>query len=213
MKVYTQPSAATGEHHKSLRRTCLDQSDVRPRLIWSALGTLALAMSGCSNVTPDDYQGRAPAFEPEAFFNGSLTAHGVVKDFSGKAIRHFNADIIGCWSAGVGTLDEDFIFDDGEAQKRVWTLTPDGNQAYIGTAGDVVGEGRARWEGNAMFFDYTLRIELEGGPIDVRIDDRMYRVSENVVINESKMRKLGFGVGEILLTILRHPERPADCPS
>lgn len=213
MKVYTQPFAATGAHHQSLLRTSLNQSDVRPRLIWSLLGTLALAMPGCSNVTPDDYQGRAPAFEPEAFFNGSLTAHGVVKDFSGKAIRHFNADIIGCWSAGVGTLDEDFIFDDGEAQKRVWTLTPDGNQAYIGTAGDVVGEGRARWEGNAMFFDYTLRIELEDGPIDVRIDDRMYRVSENVVINESKMRKLGFGVGEILLTILRHPERPADCPS
>ena len=213
MKVYTQPFAATGAHHQSLLRTSLNQSDVRPRLIWSLLGTLALAMSGCSNVTPDDYQGGAPAFEPEAFFNGSLTAHGVVKDFSGKAIRHFNADIIGCWSAGVGTLDEDFIFDDGEAQKRVWTLTPDGNQAYIGTAGDVVGEGRARWEGNAMFFDYTLRIELEDGPIDVRIDDRMYRVSENVVINESKMRKLGFGVGEILLTILRHPERPADCPS
>ena len=213
MKVYTQPFAATGAHHQSLLRTFLDQSEVRPRLIWSLLGTLALAMPGCSNVTPDDYQGRAPAFEPEAFFNGSLTAHGVVKDFSGKAIRHFNADIIGCWSAGVGNLDEDFIFDDGEAQKRVWTLTPDGNQAYIGTAGDVVGEGRARWEGNAMFFDYTLRIELEDGPIDVRIDDRMYRVSENVVINESKMRKLGFGVGEILLTILRHPERPADCPS
>ena len=213
MKVYTQPFAATGAHHQSLLRTFLDQSDAGPRLIWSLLGTLALAMSGCSNVTPDDYQGRAPAFEPEAFFNGSLTAHGVVKDFSGKAIRHFNDDIIGCWSAGVGTLDEDFIFDDGEAQKRVWTLTPDGNQAYIGTAGDVVGEGRARWEGNAMFFDYTLRIELEDGPIDVRIDDRMYRVSENVVINESKMRKLGFGVGEILLTILRHPERAADCPS
>lgn len=213
MKVNTQPVAATGAHHQSLLRTFLDQSDAGPRLIWSLLGTLALAMSGCSNVTPDDYQGRAPAFEPEAFFNGSLTAHGVVKDFSGKAIRHFNADIIGCWSAGVGTLDEDFIFDDGEAQKRVWTLTPDGNQAYIGTAGDVVGEGRARWEGNAMFFDYTLRIELEDGPIDVRIDDRMYRVSENVVINESKMRKLGFGVGEILLTILRHPERAADCPS
>jgi hypothetical protein len=47
----------------------------------------------------------------------------------------------------------------------------------------------------------------------VKIDDRMYRVSENVVINESKMRKLGFGVGEILLTILRRPDRPADCPS
>ena len=64
-----------------------------------------------------------------------------------------------------------------------------------------------------MFLDYTVRIELENGPIDLKINYRMYRVSENVVINESKMRKLGFGVGEILLTILRHPERPADCPS
>ena len=41
-----------------------------------------------------------------------------------------------------------------------------------------------------MFLDYTLRIELENGPIDVRIDDRMYRVSDNIVINESKCASL-----------------------
>lgn len=213
MKVYTQTSAAAGSHYRSSLRTCTDQHNSRPWLIQSVIGILAIALAGCSSVTPDDYQGKTPAFEPESFFNGYLTAHGVVKDFSGKAIRHFNADIMGCWSAGVGTLDEDFIFDDGEKQKRVWTLTPDGNQTYIGTAGDVVGEGLARWQGNAMFLDYTLRIALDDRTIDVKIDDRMYRVSENVVINESKMRKLGFGIGEILLTILRHPERPADCPS
>ena len=64
-----------------------------------------------------------------------------------------------------------------------------------------------------MYLDYTLRIELDDGPIDVRIDDRMYRVSENVVINESKMRKFGFGVGEILLTIIKHPDDAVSCPS
>ena len=213
MKFYTQPSAAADRQPSSWLRTPPDRQGLRPRLIGSVLGGFILAMTGCSSVTPDDYQGRNPAFEPESFFNGALTAHGVVKDFSGKAIRHFSADITGCWDAGIGTLDEDFVFDDGETQKRIWTLTPDGNQSYVGTAGDVVGNGLARWQGNAMFLDYTLRIELEDGPIDVKIDDRMYRVSENVVINESKMRKLGFGVGEILLTIIRHPERPADCPS
>ncbi len=176
------------------------------------LGIL-LGLAACGSTSVDDYQAREPAFAPEAFFNGELTAHGVVKDFSGTAIRHFSADIVGCWSNGVGTLDENFIFDDGEQQKRIWTLTPNGNQTYIGTAGDVVGEGLARWQGNAMFLDYTLRIELEDGSIDVKIDDRMYRVSDNVVINESKMRKFGFGVGEILLTIIRHPDQAADCPS
>ena len=213
MKAYTRPSATTDNRDKPSLSTRPDRQSVRPRVMGSVLGALALALASCSSVTPDDYQGRSPAFEPESFFNGALTAHGVVKDFSGKAIRHFSADITGCWDEGVGTLDEDFVFDDGETQKRIWTLTPDGDQTYIGTAGDVVGEGLARWQGNAMFLDYTLRIELEDGPIDVKIDDRMYRVSENVVINESKMRKLGFGVGEILLTIIRHPERPADCPS
>ena len=171
------------------------------------------SLLGCSSATISDFQGRSPAFAPEAFFNGTLTAHGIVKDFSGTAIRHFQADITGCWRDGVGTLYEDFTFDDGEEQTRIWTLTPSGDQTFIGTAGDVVGEGLARWEGNAMFLDYTLRIELENGPIDVRIDDRMYRVSDNIVINESKMRKFGIGVGDILLTLIRHPEIEANCSS
>lgn len=174
---------------------------------------LATLLFGCSTASVDDHAAQAPAFEPENFFSGSLTAHGVVKDFSGSVIRHFQADIIGCWENGVGTLDEDFVFDDGEKQTRIWTLTPDGEQTYIGTAGDVVGNGQARWAGNAMYLDYALRIELDDGPIDVNIDDRMYRVSENVVINESKMRKFGFGVGEILLTIIKHPDEAVSCPS
>lgn len=177
-----------------------------------AMGLTAL-LFGCSTTSLDDNATREPAFDPENFFNGSLTAHGVVKDFSGSVIRHFRADIVGCWSNGVGTLDEDFVFDNGEQQTRIWTLTPDGKQTYIGTAGDVVGDGHAEWAGNAMYLDYTLRIERDDGPIDVRIDDRMYRVSENVVINESKMRKFGFGVGEILLTLIRHPDEAVSCPS
>ena len=184
---------------------------ISERLVALAILLIVVMSSGCGSTSVADHEGQAPEFEPEAFFNGALTAHGVVKDYSGAAIRHFNADISACWQDGVGTLDERFAFDDGEEQTRIWTLTPSGNQHYIGTAGDVVGEGKAEWRGNALFLDYTLRIELEDGPIDVHIDDRMYRVSDNVVINESKMRKFGFGVGEILLTLIRHPEREYVC--
>ncbi|MGD2009123.1 MAG: DUF3833 family protein, partial [Cellvibrionales bacterium] len=95
---------------------------------------------------------------------------------------------------------------------RFWTLTPSGDNSYVATAGDVVGEGLARWQGSAFFLEYTLRIELEDGPVDVRIDDRMYRIGEHVLINESRLEKFGLGVGEILLTIIRHPDRPAECP-
>lgn len=181
-----------------------------PRVLAPVL-ILSASLSACSGVSVSDYAGNAPRLVPQDFFAGSLTAHGVVKDFSGKVIRRFNADIKGCWQDGVGTLDEAFVFDDGEAQSRIWTLEPDGNLAFTATAGDVVGEGRATFAGNSMFLDYVLRVPRGDGSIDLSIDDRMYLVSDTVLINESKMRKFGFGVGEILLTIIKRDDAPVTC--
>ena len=39
----------------------------------------------------------------------------------------------------------------------------------------------------------------------------MYRISEHVVVNQSQMTKLGVAVGEILLTIIRHPDTEIEC--
>ncbi|MED5355776.1 MAG: DUF3833 family protein, partial [Pseudomonadota bacterium] len=70
-----------------------------------------LGLTACSSVSVDDYRDRQPAFSPEQFFAGALTAHGVVKDYKGYASRSFVADITACWQNGVGTLDERFVFD------------------------------------------------------------------------------------------------------
>ncbi len=169
---------------------------------------LLAVVAGCSRIPVEEYADNRPTLDPEAFFNGQLTAHGVVKNRSGKVIRHFNADIKAYWRDGVGTLEEDFVFDDGEEDRRVWTLTPTGGGRYTGTAGDVVGPGEISIAGNSMFLDYTLRIPWNDGTLDLRIDDRMYLVHPDVLINESKMRKFGFGVGEILLVIRRVDPAP-----
>lgn len=176
------------------------------------LTVLSGFLAGCSSPGLDEHTVTSPALQPEDFFDGFLTAQGVVKDWRGSVARQFEADIHACWRDGIGTLDESFVFDDGEQQTRFWTLTPSGDNSYVATAGDVVGEGLARWQGSAFFLEYTLRIELEDGPVDVRIDDRMYRIGEHALINESRLEKFGLGVGEILLTIIRHPDRPAECP-
>ena len=60
--------------------------------------------------------------------------------------------------------------------------------------------------GNSMFLDYVLRIPYKGDTLDIRVDDRMYLVNPNVLINESRMIKFGFEVGEILLVIERRPQ-------
>ncbi|MGI9284371.1 MAG: DUF3833 domain-containing protein [Pseudomonadales bacterium] len=161
-------------------------------------------LSACSQVQVADYSQLNPVLEPQVFFDGQLTAHGVVKNRKGKVIRTFNADIKASWENGVGTLVEDFVFDDGETQQRIWTLAPNDNGTYRGTAGDVVGDGSLHKAGNSIFLDYILRIPYGDGTVDVRVDDRMYLVTPDVLINESRMSKFGLRVGSILLTIIRH---------
>jgi|TARA_R110000772_G_scaffold163459_2_gene274741 hypothetical protein len=165
------------------------------------LVVLLSGLSACGAVTVDEYANNQPTLTPETFFQGQLTAHGVIKDRGGKVIRYFNADIKAYWQDGIGTLEEDFLFDDGEPDRRVWTLTPTGEGRYVGTAGDVVGEGKITVAGNSMFLDYVLQIPWDDGTLDLRIDDRMYLVNPTTLINESIMTKFGIRVGEILLVI------------
>ncbi len=170
-----------------------------------------LILTACGGPVIEDYRDGTPRLKAERFFSGPLTAHGIVKDRSGEVIRTFNAELTGQWQNGRGELRERFVFDDGEVQYRTWTLTPQPaagiageGETYIGRAGDVVGDARVRTLGNAMFINYTLRIPYDGETLDVVVDDRMYRVSDKVLINESRLSKWGFYVGEIVLTIIKH---------
>lgn len=167
-------------------------------ILW---GLSFMWLSACSTVKVTDYQANAPALSLPTFFDGELTAHGVVKNRWGKVERYFNATITASWNDGVGTLDEHFIFDDGEKQRRVWTLKPNDQGQYIGTAGDVIGEGIARVAGNAVFLKYVLQIDYKGSKLNLTVDDRMYLVNDNTLINESRLTKWGFDVGEIVLVI------------
>lgn len=173
--------------------------------IWVFLSVLLLA--GCAGPSLDDYQSRTPVLVPEQFFQGSLTAHGVVKNLSGEVIRTFEADIEASWSDdGTGTLDEVFRFDDGEVDTRVWTLTPE-EDGYRAEAGDVVEPGFMEWRGNAIHMNYVLEVPYGDGTIDVRMDDWMYLVTPDTLINETAMSKWGIGVGEVVLVIRRTNDR------
>jgi hypothetical protein len=52
--------------------------------------------------------------------------------------------------------------------------------------------------------NYDLIVNYEGDDIDVNIDDKMYLISDEVMINESVMTKYGIEVGYITLTIIKN---------
>ena len=161
----------------------------------------ALLLTGCASPSLDDYADRTPELVPEQFFAGELSARGVVKNLSGEVIRTFDADISASWNdKGVGTLDEVFRFDDGEVQTRVWTLTPT-EEGLHADAGDVVEPGTMRWRGNAIHMNYVLRVPYDDGTLDVRMDDWMYLITPDTLINQTTMSKWGIDVGELVLVI------------
>lgn len=168
--------------------------------------SLLIALGACSSTDLQDYADNQPEFIPEAFFSGHLTAHGVLKNRGGKVTRYFNATIDASWEDGVGTLVERFEFDDGEIDYRTWTLEPTDDGRYAATAGDVIGPGEAQAEGNAFRLDYRLEVDYKDKKLELDVEDWMWLVDENTVINQSTLRKWGFRVGSIQLTIIRHQD-------
>ncbi|WP_188152422.1 DUF3833 domain-containing protein [Teredinibacter waterburyi] len=185
--------------HRLLVRSC---NYFRGVALSLSLGLLAL-ISSCSSVELETYADNQPKMDVETFFSGRLTAHGIVKNRGGEVIRYFNATIDASWNEdGIGTLDERFIFDDGEQQTRVWTLVPD-DDVYIATAGDVVGSSNLRSAGNALFLNYVLQIPYKDSTLNLAVDDRMYLVNDTTLINETIMAKWGFEVGYVTLVIIK----------
>ena len=168
------------------------------------LGLCGLLTSGCATMQIEDFEGITPEFIPQKYFNGPMTAYGLVKDRNGKIIRSFKGKLVGSWDAnGVGTLDEKFVYSDGETQTRVWTLKPTSKKTFTGTAGDIVGEAQMVAKGNTVMIDYVMEVPYKGSTIEISVRDWLHLQEDGVILNHSKMKKFGFEVGELVITIIK----------
>jgi len=159
-------------------------------------------INACS--TPlDHYRNQTPAFALETFFNGHLRAYGMVQDYSDKVTRRFSVNMLGTWQGNEGVLEEDFVYADGEQQRRVWHLTKLADGQYSGRAEDVVGTAIGRIEGFALNWGYTLQVPIDGEIMEFQLDDWMYLVEENHLLNRATMKKFGIPVAELTLYIER----------
>lgn len=169
---------------------------------WVMMLAGLLAITGCS-AKIGDYANDGPPLHLDEYFVGNIVAHGMVQDRSGKVTQRFRADIVGTWEGNQGVLDEVFYWDDGREETRVWQLTKTGPNQYEGTAGDVVGIARGTTAGNALHWVYQLEVPFRNGTIAITLDDWMFLLDEDRLVNRTEMRKFGFRVGEITIYMER----------
>jgi hypothetical protein len=167
------------------------------------LAASAALLTACAGPAPSDYAAEKPVLVLRDYFNGELTAHGIFTDRNGKVARRFTVAMTGTWKGNEGVLDERFTYSDGSTERRVWRLTELGNGRYIGRADDVVGEAIGVASGNALNWQYTLRLPVDGKTYEVQFDDWMYLMDERVMLNKAVMSKFGIRLGEVTLSFYK----------
>ncbi|WP_029408491.1 DUF3833 domain-containing protein [Thiomicrorhabdus sp. Milos-T2] len=162
-------------------------------------------ISGCSSVKVQDYQNEKPQLNLFDYFKGKTFAQGQFQDRSGKVLRRFTVDITGTIEGNQLTLDERFVYNDGEKQQRIWHITKTAEGQFIGKADDVIGEAIGESAGNALNWRYTLDLPYKDSTIHVQFNDWMFLHTDTTMMNRASVTKWGFNVGEVTLFFSKNP--------
>lgn len=168
------------------------------------LGVLVSLLNlGCSSTSAKIYQNEKPVLKLEEYLAGEFVAHGIFTDRWGVVKKRFVCNIVGTWDGTVLTLDESFVYSDGTTQKRIWSIRKTGENTFEGTAGDVVGKARGESGGNALYWEYTMALDVDGTVYNVQFEDWMYLMDDKVMLNKSVMKKFGITLGEVTLSFYK----------
>ncbi len=178
---------------------------MRLALLPVALLPVALVLAACTG---------KPAFQDptlserklnlEEFFDGSVVAQGQFQDVFGTVRRRFDVTITGDWDGGKLRLVEDFVYEDGSTERRVWTLVKTGDDTWRGTAPGVIGEATGREDGDRFNWRYTIDLPVpaaDGTTETVRVtfDDWMWLMSGDRILNRAYMKRFGVDVGDVTI--------------
>lgn len=162
-----------------------------------------LVLSACvGRPSLDDPSLSAREFELEKFFDGKLTAHGQFQDVLGTVRRQFVVAIDGDWDGQRLRLVEDFVYEDGSTEQRIWTLKKTGEETWEGTAPGVIGVARGVEKGDRFNWQYTIDLPIPAadGParmVRVSFDDWMWQLSDDRLFNRAYMRRAGVTLGDV----------------
>lgn len=171
------------------------------RRLFLAVG-LTGTVAACASPSIEDFRAEKPILDLRRYFDGTVDAWGVVRDRDGTISQRFTVEMAASWRGDVGTLDEAFRYSDGRTQRRVWTIRKQGDR-YVGTAADVVGDAIGEAAGNALRFRYTLDYPYGNATVHLAVDDWMYLMDDDVLLNRSAISKFGVEIAQVFISFRR----------
>ena len=175
----------------------------------ACLSLIVVLAGGCGGMQIKDFQETQPEFVLEEYFQGRTQAWGLFEDRFGTVQRQFVVTIDGVWDGTTLVLNEDFVYNDGETENRVWSVTKTGIDTYVGTTENVIGEAVGVSAGNAFNWAYQFNLKVGDGYWKVRFDDWMFMQPDGVLLNKAVVKRWGLKLGTVFLSF----SKPATPPS
>jgi hypothetical protein len=171
--------------------------------------SMALLLTSCASTKIDQFSATKADLVLEEYFNGHTQATGLFEDRFGKLRRQFTVDITGRVEGDTLILDEDFTYNDGEKQRRIWRLKKLAGGRYEGRANDVEGVAIGELRGNAFNFRYAIDLKVgtqkDGSPKTwrVKFNDWMFLQPNGVILNRAYVSRWGLQIGSVTLSFKR----------
>ena len=162
-------------------------------------------VAGCTGKPAlDDPKLSERQLDLEEFFVGRTQAYGQFQDVFGTVRRRFEVTVVGTFDGQTLRLVEDFVYEDGSTEQRVWTLSKTGAQTWTGTAPGVIGTARGVEEGDTFNWAYRIDLPIPSANgqtefLRVSFDDWMWLLSDDRLLNRAYVKRGGVDIGDVII--------------
>jgi hypothetical protein len=164
--------------------------------VWTGLFALLL-LAGCSSLPPAHFAAAQPRFDPDRYFEGPVRSWRVMENCRGNPRSRFRTEMFGRREGDVTVVTQDFTFEDGRTQQRVWRIRRIDEHRYEATAPDVIGVAPGEAYGNTFHWEYTLAVNPRNVFTRVRMHHWMYLQADGTtMINRVVITKFGLVIAQ-----------------
>lgn len=141
----------------------------------------------------------------EEFFDGEIIAYGQFQDIFGTVRRSFVVEVSGDWDGETLRLEEDFVYEDGSTEQRIWNLQKTGPDSWQGTADGVIGMATGQEQDNRFNWQYEIDLPIPAADgtsetMHVTFDDWMWLLSEDRLFNRAYVKRYGIDIGDVSIS-------------
>lgn len=150
---------------------------------------------------PQEFKGNQPTFQPVKYFNGTVEAWGMVKNRWGSVQKRFYARFEGRKSGSDSVrVDETLYYADGTTDTRVYEIRKKSNRNFTIRTADMEDVGTGIRYGNAVRWNYTLNVDVNGSTWPLSFEDWMILQDRKTMLNEAWFSYFGVQLGKVIIT-------------